>query len=90
MGCQCTRREEKRRERRGETDRGGYCGSNIIICRYCSLSTTCWCLIWNSAYNNNSYGLIIMLIFFVLLTVGLIFELGKKALTISSRQNNYK
>jgi NADH-ubiquinone oxidoreductase chain 3 len=43
-----------------------------------------------SAYNNNSYGLIIMLIFFVLLTVGLIFELGKKALTISSRQNNYK
>ena len=43
-----------------------------------------------SAYNNNSYGLIIMLIFFVLLTVGLIFELGKKALTISSRQSYYK
>ena len=43
-----------------------------------------------SAYNNNSYGLIIMLMFFVLLTVGLIFELGKKALTISSRQNFYK
>jgi len=29
-----------------------------------------------------------MLIFFVLLTAGLIFELGKKALTISSKQND--
>ena len=43
-----------------------------------------------SAYNNNSYGLIIMLLFFILLTVGLIFELGKKALIISSKQNFYK
>jgi NADH-ubiquinone oxidoreductase chain 3 len=41
-----------------------------------------------SAYNNGIYGLIIMLIFFVLLTAGLIFELGKKALTISSKQND--
>jgi NADH-ubiquinone oxidoreductase chain 3 len=39
-----------------------------------------------SAYNNNIYGLIIMLIFFILLTVGLIFELGKKALNINSKQ----
>src|SRR5947209_9056925 len=38
-----------------------------------------------SAYNNNIYGLIIMLIFFVLLTIGLVYELGKKALNINSR-----
>ena len=43
-----------------------------------------------SAYNNNAYGLIIMLIFFVLLTAGLVFELGKKALTIYSKQSFYK
>ena len=43
-----------------------------------------------SAYNNNIYGLIIMLVFFVLLTAGLVFELGKKALTIYSKQNLYK
>jgi len=43
-----------------------------------------------SAYNNNGYGLVIMLIFFVLLTAGLVFELGKKALTIYSKQNLYK
>jgi len=40
-----------------------------------------------SAYTNNIYGLIVMLIFFILLTAGLVYELGKKALTISSRQN---
>ena len=40
-----------------------------------------------SAYNNNIYGLLIMLIFFVLLTAGLVYELGKKALTIYSKQN---
>ena len=40
-----------------------------------------------SAYDNNIYGLIIMLVFFILLTIGLIFELGKKALNISSKQN---
>src|ERR1700680_4967669 len=33
-----------------------------------------------SAYNNSAYGLLIMLIFFLLLTGGLVFELGKKAL----------
>jgi NADH-ubiquinone oxidoreductase chain 3 len=41
-----------------------------------------------SAYNNGIYGLIIMLIFFLLLTAGLIFELGKKALNIYSKQKN--
>jgi NADH-ubiquinone oxidoreductase chain 3 len=39
-----------------------------------------------SAYNNNIYGLIIMMVFFILLTIGLIFELGKKALNIYSKQ----
>lgn len=39
-----------------------------------------------SGYNNGLYGLIIMLIFFVLLTLGFIFELGKNALDISSKQ----
>jgi len=39
-----------------------------------------------SAYNNSAYGLLIMLIFFLLLTGGLVFELGKKALTIYSKQ----
>jgi NADH-ubiquinone oxidoreductase chain 3 len=39
-----------------------------------------------SAYDNNSYGLVIMLLFFILLTAGLVFELGKKALSISSKQ----
>src|ERR1700742_3500874 len=41
-----------------------------------------------SAYNNTAYGLLIMLIFFVLLTGGLVFELGKNALTITSKQGN--
>jgi NADH-ubiquinone oxidoreductase chain 3 len=42
-----------------------------------------------SAYNNNGYGLIIMLLFFILLTVGLVYELGKKALIIYSKQSYY-
>jgi len=42
-----------------------------------------------TAYDNNIYGLIIMLVFFILLTVGLIFELGKKALNINSKQKNF-
>lgn len=42
-----------------------------------------------SAYNNGIYGLILMLVFFILLTVGLIFELGKKALKIDSKQKLY-
>jgi len=39
-----------------------------------------------SGYNNDIYGLVIMMIFFVLLTLGFIFELGKNALTIDSKQ----
>ena len=39
-----------------------------------------------SGHNNGAYGLVIMMIFFVLLTLGFIFELGKNALTIDSKQ----
>lgn len=39
-----------------------------------------------SAYTNNIYGLLIMLIFFTALTIGLGYEIGKKALNIDSRQ----
>jgi len=39
-----------------------------------------------SSYSNDIYGLVIMMVFFVLLTLGFIFELGKNALTIDSRQ----
>jgi NADH-ubiquinone oxidoreductase chain 3 len=39
-----------------------------------------------SAYSNGIYGLIIMLIFFLILTLGFAFELGKNALKIESRQ----
>ena len=39
-----------------------------------------------SSYINDIYGLIIMLIFFVLLTLGFIFELGKEALKIDIKQ----
>ena len=49
-----------------------------------------------SASFNNIYGLTIMMVFFLLLTLGFAFELGKKALTIESKQlhsyivnNNY-
>ena len=41
-----------------------------------------------SAYTNGIYGLIIMLIFFLVLTLGFVFELGKNALKIDSRQSN--
>jgi NADH-ubiquinone oxidoreductase chain 3 len=41
-----------------------------------------------SAYTNDLYGLIIMLIFFSALTLGFAFELGKNALKIESRQDN--
>jgi NADH-ubiquinone oxidoreductase chain 3 len=43
-----------------------------------------------SAYANGIFGLIIMLIFFLVLTLGFAFELGKNALSIESRQSNYK
>jgi NADH-ubiquinone oxidoreductase chain 3 len=39
-----------------------------------------------SAYVNGIYGLMIMLIFFLALTLGFAFELGKNALKIDSRQ----
>jgi NADH-ubiquinone oxidoreductase chain 3 len=39
-----------------------------------------------SAYSNGIYGLVIMLIFFLVLTLGFAFELGKNALKIESRQ----
>lgn len=41
-----------------------------------------------TSYNNSSYGLIVLLIFFILLTIGFVYELGKKALIIGTRQNN--
>src|ERR1700747_1924256 len=39
-----------------------------------------------SAYINGIYGLVIMLVFFLVLTLGFAFELGKNALNIDSRQ----
>lgn len=41
-----------------------------------------------SAYVNGIFGLIIMLIFFLILTLGFAFELGKNALSIDSRQTS--
>src|SRR3954469_4028268 len=41
-----------------------------------------------SSYTNDVYGLIIMIVFFILLTLGFIFELGKNALSIDSRQTS--
>ena len=43
-----------------------------------------------SAYANGIFGLIIMLLFFLVLTLGFAFELGKNALSRESRQSNYK
>ena len=39
-----------------------------------------------SVYTNDIYGLVIMLIFFIILTLRYVFELDKKALSIDSRQ----
>jgi hypothetical protein len=39
-----------------------------------------------SAYDNGIYGLVVILIFLLALTLGFAFELGKKALSIDSRQ----
>jgi NADH-ubiquinone oxidoreductase chain 3 len=41
-----------------------------------------------SSYVNSIFGLIIMLQFFIVLTLGLGFELGKNALSIESKQTN--
>jgi len=40
-----------------------------------------------SEYINNIYGLIIALLFIIIVTIGFVFELGKGALKIDSRQN---
>ena len=47
-----------------------------------------------SGYENGTYGLLIVLIFICIITAGFVFELGKSALKIDSRQmltfyNNY-
>lgn len=41
-----------------------------------------------SAYTNETYGLAVILIFLLALTLGFAFELGKKALSIDSRQTS--
>jgi len=38
---------------------------------------------------NGIYGLIIVIIFAIIVTVGFVFELGKNALTIDSKQNEF-
>ena len=40
-----------------------------------------------SQYINNIYGLIVALLFIIIVTIGFVFELGKGALKIDSRQN---
>lgn len=40
-----------------------------------------------SSHSNGSYGLIVVFIFLLILTAGFVFEIGKKALTINSKQN---
>ena len=42
-----------------------------------------------SAYLNELYGLLILMAFLGVLTIGFVFELGKKALTIDSRQTTW-
>ena len=41
-----------------------------------------------SAYVNGIYGLVIMLVFFLVLTLGFAFEIGKGALKLNSKQND--
>jgi NADH-ubiquinone oxidoreductase chain 3 len=41
-----------------------------------------------SVYDNGIYGLIVVLIFIAIITAGFVFELGKNALKIDSRQSN--
>ena len=40
-----------------------------------------------SEYENDIYGLIIVLLFTIIITIGFIFELGKNALKIDSKQS---
>jgi NADH-ubiquinone oxidoreductase chain 3 len=42
-----------------------------------------------SSYNNSSYGLFVVIIFLLLLTIGFVFEMAKGALKINSKQTNY-
>ena len=42
-----------------------------------------------SSYNNSSYGLFFVIIFLLILTAGFVFEFGKNALKIKSRQTGY-
>lgn len=42
-----------------------------------------------SGYVNGVFGLLIMLIFFLVLTLGFAFELGKNALSIESKQTSF-
>lgn len=42
-----------------------------------------------SSYNNSFFGLIVLLIFLLLLAAGFVFELGKGALSIESKQTTY-
>lgn len=39
-----------------------------------------------TAYTNESFGMIFFYIFFILLTLGFVYEIGKKALSIQSKQ----
>jgi NADH-ubiquinone oxidoreductase chain 3 len=39
-----------------------------------------------SAYYNNMYGLIIILIYFLILTLGFLYEIGKKALKLYNKK----
>src|SRR5436309_2596047 len=43
-----------------------------------------------SAYTNSIYGLLLLLVFFLALTLGFAFELGKNALKIDSKQYSIK
>jgi NADH-ubiquinone oxidoreductase chain 3 len=40
-----------------------------------------------SEYENDIYGLIVVLLFIIIITIGFVFELGKNALKIDSRQS---
>jgi len=42
-----------------------------------------------SGYVNGVLGLIVMLLFFLVLTLGFVYELGQKALTIDSKQTSH-
>jgi NADH-ubiquinone oxidoreductase chain 3 len=42
-----------------------------------------------SSYNNSYYGLFFVIVFLLILTVGFVFEFGRGALEINSRQSGY-